>query len=179
MCSQSQNCHCKCHAKIHESITYAIIESVLTESVDSIILCRDSVDMQYMITKKNFIKLVNLWAFITTYHSSSSIFMMNNTPTGVKKHHKSTKPLQKVARWPKRFFFFSFRRTSSNCMTLSQWSLHKTAALYTESTSPSLFQTLKSHEAGHWRTVAFISDTNIKNCAHAHKWLSLFFKTIE
>ena len=34
------------------------------------------------------------------------------------------------------------------CTTLSQWLLYKTAAFYTEQcTSPSLFTTLKSHEA--------------------------------
>jgi len=30
-------------------------------------------------------------AFITTYRSSASVFMMNNRPTGAKKHRKSTK----------------------------------------------------------------------------------------
>jgi len=34
------------------------------------------------------------------YHSSLNVFMMNNMPSGMKSNE------QKVARWPKRFFFF-------------------------------------------------------------------------
>ena len=30
--------------------------------------------------------------FITMYHSSLSVFMMNKTPSGTKKHHESTEP---------------------------------------------------------------------------------------
>ena len=53
------------------------------------------------------------------YHSSSRVFMMNNTPSGMKKHHDKVLN-HKVARQPVSFlsffFFFSsffFRRASS------------------------------------------------------------------
>ena len=66
----------------------------ITESVDSI--CRPGIaqDTQYTLTQKisQISKTVNLCAFITTYRSSSSVFMMNNMPSGAKKHHESTYP---------------------------------------------------------------------------------------
>ena len=45
------------------------------------------------------------------YRSSSSVFMMNNTPSGTKKYHKNAN--HKVARQPKGFSFFFFRQASS------------------------------------------------------------------
>ena len=55
------------------------------------------------------------------YHSSLSVFMTNNTPSGVKKQHESTLS-RKVAKWPQFilsnflsfFFFFSFLRQTSS-----------------------------------------------------------------
>jgi len=44
--------------------------------------------------------------------------MMNNMPSGMKKHHESTKP---ESRQTAKVFF----------IPLSQWFLHKTAAFYT------------------------------------------------
>ena len=34
-------------------------------------------------------------SFMTTYHSSFSVFMTNNMPSGMKKHCKSTEPLSR------------------------------------------------------------------------------------
>ena len=77
-------------------------------------------------------------------------------------------PNQKVTRWPKcsSFFFFEEEEeeeedeeeeeeeeeeedsSSDGLVTLSQWFSHKTAAFSTEQcTGPSLFTSLKSHEA--------------------------------
>ena len=45
------------------------------------------------------------------YCSPSSVFMMNNTPTGVKNNHESTEPeSQQTAFF---FFYFFFRQASS------------------------------------------------------------------
>ena len=88
------------------------------------------------------------------YCSSSSVFIMNNMPSGVKKHCESTEP--ESCQIAKMFFFLSSSSSFSsssyssspsssdelvqNGMTLSQWFPHKTAAFYTEQcTSPSLF----------------------------------------
>jgi len=69
--------------------------------------------------------------------------MMNNTPSGTKKHHMSIEPeSRQMAKmfFFFFFFFFFFRWASSNFMNLSRWFSHKTAAFPTEQcTSPSLF----------------------------------------
>ena len=45
-------------------------------------------------------------------------------------------------------FFFFFRRLVQNCVTLSGWYLHKTAAFYTEQcTSPLLFHNFEVSKA--------------------------------
>ena len=80
---------------------------------------------------------------MSLYYSSSSVFMTNNTPSGVKKHCESTEP--ESCQMAKMFFFLLSSSTSSdrvvqNCVTLSQWFSHKTAAFYPEQcTSPLLF----------------------------------------
>ena len=73
----------------------------------------------------------------------------NNTPSGTKKHRKSTEPESRQTE--KMFFFLSSSSSSSSpssssdglvqiCITLSQWFSHKTAAFSTEQcTSPSVF----------------------------------------
>ena len=57
--------------------------------------------------------------------------MMNNTPSGAKKHHETTKP--ESCRTAKMLSFSSSSFSYSDgivqiCVTLSQWFLHKTAA---------------------------------------------------
>ena len=77
-----------------------------------------------------------------TYRSSSTVFMMNNTPSGAKKHRESTEPESRQIT-AERFFFIS--SSSSNGLvqiyvTLSRWFLDKTAAFSTEQcTNSSLF----------------------------------------
>ena len=69
---------------------------------------------------------------------------------------------QKVVRWPKCFSFFLFSSSSDrlvqNCVTLSQWFSHKTAAFYTKQcTIPSLFHNFEVPQSGRtcqWRTMA-------------------------
>jgi len=62
--------------------------------------------MQYMTIQKNFSvsKTVGLQAFITTYHSSSSVFMTNYTPSGARKPRESTRP--GTRKTGEKFFFF-------------------------------------------------------------------------
>jgi len=66
---------------------------------------------------------------------------MNSTPSGAKKHHKSTEP--ESHQTAKMFFFLSSSssdRLVQICVTLSRWFSQKTAAFFTEQcTSPSLF----------------------------------------
>ena len=71
-----------------------------------------------MIIQKNLPKSVNLQAFITTYHPSSSVFMTNKTPSGAEKHHWTRKLQngQNVLFFLSFFFLLSsffFRRASS------------------------------------------------------------------
>jgi len=59
------------------------------ESVDSIHVCRHSVDTQYMIVQEKIspiLKNGKFIRFITIYHPFSSIFMTNKTPGGREKH---------------------------------------------------------------------------------------------
>ena len=94
---------------------YINVQWLLSQSwLDSI--CRDSTDTQYM-TKQTLkiSKILNLY-FIPTYCSSSSVFIMNNTPSGA----KNTKPESHLE--TKMFFFFLFRLASSLCAWLF---LHK------------------------------------------------------
>ena len=68
----------------------------IIESIDSIY--RDGTETQYMIIKKNLSKSQSneLTRFITTYHSSSSIFMANKIHSGTKNIAKE--PNQKVTK---------------------------------------------------------------------------------
>ena len=100
--------------------------------------------------------------------------MTNNTPSGAKKHHKSTEP---ESCQTKINVFLSSSSSSDGlvqiCVTLSRWFSHKTAAFSTEQrTSPSLFLCLKSHEAvwtTHWRTMASFATPFFFMCMHVHK----------
>ena len=81
---------------------------------------------------------------------------------------------QKIARLPKCFTSsFSSDGLVQNCMTLSQWFSHKTAALFTEQCTSSLlfhnFEVLKTVWTGHWRTMASL----------AMRFSKLLFKNIE
>ena len=107
--------------------------------------------------------------------------MMNNTPSGAKKHRKSTKPESRMM--AKMFFFPSSSSPSSSdrlvhiCVTLPQWFSHKTAAFSNEQcTSPSgFFAGLKCDKAvwtAHWGTMASFATTIFFTCMHAHKTLS-------
>jgi len=99
-----------------------------------------------MLIQKNL--KISKTAVITTYHSSSSVFMVNNTPSGPKKHHKSIEP--ESHQMSKMFsFFFFFRRTSSNLHDSFTMVLHKTAAFSTEQcTSPSHFSMFEVSRGG-------------------------------
>jgi len=85
--------------------TYTAKHANIIESVDSI--CRDSADTQYMLITSKFLKIsktaANLLAVITTYRSSSSVFMTSNTPSGAKKHRENTEP---ESRQTAKMFFF-------------------------------------------------------------------------
>ena len=86
----------QCMSIKHLFSLYNNVIVCIIESVDSV--CRDSADMQYMIIQKVSPNLKNgksFLAFITMDCSSSGVFMMNNMPSGAKKHHKSTEALQK------------------------------------------------------------------------------------
>ena len=67
--------------------------------------------MYYKISKK---KMGNVQAFITMYHSSS-VFMMNVTPSGMRKHCESTEPESHQAA---EMFFFLFSSSSAPLPTL-------------------------------------------------------------
>ena len=84
--------------------------SFITESVDSV--CRDTTYTQYMLIQKNLSKSQKR-AFITTYRSSSGVFMTNKTPRIAKNRRESTTP--GTRKTGKLFFFLllSFRRASS------------------------------------------------------------------
>ena len=104
---------------------------------------------------------------------------MYNTPSSTKKHQKSTEP--ESCQMAKMCFFFSSSSSSSdglvqNCMTLSQWFSHKTAAVYTEQcSSPLIFNNFEVSRGGLNRSLniyGFISDGIFKICTHVHKSLS-------
>ena len=86
------------------------------------------------------------------YHSSSSVFMTNNMPSGVKKHFECIESCQ-IAKMFFSFFFFTW--CSSNCMTLTWQFSHKTAASCTEKCiitfSSNLTSALRT-----FRTIAFL-----------------------
>jgi len=98
---------------------------------------------------KRNLKTVSLKAFITRYHSSSSVLMMN-MPTGRKKHREVLN--QKVTRWLNCFlsFFFYFRQASSLCDYFTNGLHTKLQQHFTLSTAPAhrLFTTFEvSHKA--------------------------------
>ena len=105
---------------------------------------------------------------MTTYHLFSSASWPTTCLVGQKSITKL--PNQKVARWPKYFLpssSSSSDRLLQNCVTLSWWFSHKTAAFYTEQcTSPSLFEV--SWGSSNWslNKYGFISDAIFKMCTH-------------
>jgi len=96
--------------------------------------------------------------------------MTNNTPSGAMKHHESAE--LDSHQMAKMFFFLS--STSDwlvqNCMTLSQWFLNNTAAVYTEQcTTPSLFHNFEVSRAS--------SNCSLKNYISLHLWHHLHLYT--
>ena len=70
------------------------------------------------------------------YHSSSSVFMMNNTPSGMKKYCESTEP--ESCQMAKMFLSFSsLDGLVQNCVTLSRW-FHTKQQHFTLSSAPAL-----------------------------------------
>ena len=121
-------------AKLHKC-TVALI----TELIDSI--CRDSTDTQYM-TKQTLkiSKMLNLY-FITMYHSSSSVFIINNMPSGAKK--ASRKYQGRKSPEDQNVFLSCSHWLVQTVCTIN---FAQTTAFYTEQfTSPLLFH-LKSHK---------------------------------
>ena len=107
-----------------------------------------------MIIQKNLPKSVNLQAFITTYHPSSSVFMTNKTPSGAEKHHwtRKLKNGQNVLFFLSSFFFLlsSSDGLAQYCVNFSWWFTHKTAAFYTEQcTTLSLFHNFEVSQGAH------------------------------
>ena len=116
----------------------------IIELVESI--CRDSADTQYMLIKTNFSKSpkqLKLWAVITPHRSSSSVFMMNNTPSGAKMNRESTKPeSRQMAKMFSFFFFFVFFRWASSNLhdsfyddfaqnsSIFHWAVHQPIAFF-------------------------------------------------
>ena len=141
--------------------------TIIIELIDSI--CRDSTDTQYMIIQN---KLSKSKKTISLYYKtiSSSVFIINNMPSGAKKHRESTKPESHLK--AKCFsFFFLFRLASS--MLYARSFFVQTAAFYTEQCTNSLLFHLKSHKmvrTGHWRTMA--SFPTQFSSLHAYKSLS-------
>jgi len=96
-----------------------------------------------MLIQKNFSKTANVKAVITPYHSSSSVFTTNNTPSGAKKHHESTEPESRQTVKMFSSSLYSFQCSSSDGLVQV-----KTAAFSSEQcTSPSLFPGLKCDKA--------------------------------
>ena len=110
------------------------------------------------------------------YHSSSSVFMIKTCLLAWKSIAKV--PNEKVARQAKCFLSSSSSLDGlvQNCMALSWWFLHKTAAYYTEQcTNPLLFHNFEVSRGGSnqsLKSCGFISDAIFKNCTHVHKSLS-------
>ena len=109
------------------------------------------------------------------YCSSSGVFMMNNTPSGMKKHRESTEP--EICQ----MFFFPSSSSSSdglvqNYTTHSRWFSYQTAAFYTEQcTSPLLSHNFEFSWGGSNRSLlnyCFICNTIFLTFTHAHKSLS-------
>ena len=113
--------------------------------------------------------------------------MTSNMPTGAKKHRENTEPeSHQMAKCFSFFFFFLFRQASSNCVTLSQWFSHKTAAFWPDQcTSPLLFHNLEVSRGGSNQSLknyGFISDAIFKNWCMRTNHLAtkqLLFKIVE
>jgi len=105
---------------------------------------------------------------MTTYCSSSSVFVTNKTHNGARKRHESTQP--NSSKTAKLFFFLllSSDGLAQYCVNLSRWFTHETAAFSTEQcTTPSLFHNFEvsqgacSHSLKHygflfWDAICFI-----------------------
>ena len=99
--------------------------------------------------------------------------MTNNTPSGAKKHRKSTEP--ESHQTAKMFLSSSSSSSSSSsdglvqiCMTLSRWFSHKTAAFFTEQcTSPSLlsrFEVTRGDSNHSLKNYGFLYDAIFSSC---------------
>ena len=120
---------------------------IIIELVDSV--CRDTTDTQLKLIQKNLPKSLQISktggkkAFMTTYYSSSSVFLAQKTPSVVNNRRESTAP--KSRQTAKIGFLLLHLLLSSDglvqiWLTPSRRCLHKTAAFYTEQcTTPSLF----------------------------------------
>ena len=102
--------------------------------------------------------MVNFLDFITTYHSSLSVFITNSMHSGNKKHHEILN--QKFTKQSNIFFvsfLFFFRQLVQNYVTLSRWFSHKTASLYTDKcTTATLFHNIEVSQG--------TSVWSLKNC---------------
>ena len=94
---------------------------------------------------------------MTTYCSSSSVFMTNKTPNGARKHRESTQPNSSKTAKFFFIFFLSFFRRASSILRQPLTLVHETAAFSTEQcTTPSLFhnfeasQGARSHSLKHY-----------------------------
>ena len=97
---------------------------------------------------------------MTTYCSSSSVFMTNKTPNGTRKHHENTQP--NSSKRPSCYsssssFFLTSDGPAQYRINLSRWFTHETAAFYTEQCmTPLLFynfevsQGVRSHSLKHY-----------------------------
>ena len=143
--------------------------TIIIELIDSI--CRDSTDTQYMIIQN---KLSKSKKTISLYYKtiSSSVFIINNTPSGAKKHRESTKPESHLK--AKCFsFFFLFRLASSMLYARSffcanssilHWAVHQLIAFSLEVSQGGSNWSLKNY--------GFICNTIFFTCMHAYKSLS-------
>jgi len=159
-------------------VAYLSVQSTIIESVDCI--CRDSVDMQYMLIRKNFSKSPKQLTYKPLQHPTVHlpVFSWWKTHPVVLKSIAKV-PNQKVTRWPKRFsFFFFFRRASSNLCDSFTMVFTQNSSIFTEQCTSSLllkFLQVWSHEAirtTQWRTMASFTTPFFFTCTHEHKSLS-------
>jgi len=91
-------------------------------------------------------KTVSLYALITTYHSSPSIFMTKKTPSGARKYREGTKP---GTRKTGQMFFFFLQTDYLNTVLTSHAGLRTKQQHFLRSSAQPhcFFTTSKSHKA--------------------------------
>ena len=127
-------------------------------------ICRDRADMQFNYTSTKISKTGNIKAFITTYYSSSSVFLAKKTPSVVKNWRESTAPESCQAAKIGFLFLFSDELVQ-NCLTPSQVFAQNSSILSEYSAQPHRF--LKSHEAletAHSMTMASSFSSFVRMC---------------